>query len=763
MRFFHLVEAESLWALSQRGAVNLPQVKELQDKLRAAGFDPGVSDGWYGQRTANAVRAFQTANQLTVDGDAGPQTLAKLGMAGEQNSTPEPTPGNPTRQDPVRTANGDAMAAGQAGAANAQGTTTNTTTSGIDADVNAGIGYEVERVLTSRGTTTNINVSRNRDKPYVIGRVGGGKMAKIYGPVDLLQQYYPDLPITNPNAPPLPQQRPEVAPSIDTDSVPVPQARPAPGDAEQPLGDPLGGEPPTGPGGDQALPQAAQGQAPKADPENDVAANEPGGQTEPEVTAAQGQAPTADPENDVAANEPGGQTERNRFDLEQLEADIAGIPDLAGSQKIYDNKTKYGPFQQWLIDNIETHRAHYRDWKSKTDTPTQPTNNSMILTYFFENQDRYAEFRRWYEQNQSIYTQQDTGAGVVAGDTNAGGQEPETATLAKPVPPTDTDQDQTAASRPEPITPTFTGTWETDLDQFYRSAMTAEDAQALVDAISLEGKSATDLIGVDAQNVKRLLSRINNGRIPDNEEYPQSGEILGSEQREAIAQILRDYSAADGPLYTAARETTRTTSATPADTSGAESNDDIPDPSSDPEDGPFGDVDQSTADIATGGDQELGIEDPFGEPEQSTVDVATGSQDADEVFGIDTNPIVIDAVDAINKAFYGNRGERRNRKTKIRDALETLSDFKGEERAAVFDAIVSQSEEGEAKFLKDLAEVFDDMGADRRFIEDFLQDTNFKVIRNPSAAGRMFNPILITRDSPANESIRRLTTLAGIA
>ena len=225
-------------------------------------------------------------------------------------------------------------------------------------------------------------------------------------------------------------------------------------------------------------------------------------------------------------------------------------------------------------------------------------------------------------------------------------------------------------------------------------------------------------------------------------------------------------------MYKAARETTTTPpisgrgdgdveaarraadAETPADTSGEESNDDIPDPSSDPEDGPFGDVDQSTVDIAPGGDQDLGIEDPFGDVQQSTLDKA---------FGIDTNPIVIDAVDAINKAFYGNRSERRNRKTKIRDALETLSDFRGEERAAVFGHIVSQSEEGEEKFLKDLAEVFDDMGADRRFIEDILQDTNFKVIRNPSAAGRMFNPIIITRDSLANESIRRLTTLAGIA
>jgi peptidoglycan hydrolase-like protein with peptidoglycan-binding domain len=92
MRIYHLVEAESLWALSQRGSVNLPQVKELQDRLRAAGFDPGPSDGWYGQRTADAVKAYQQANNLAVDGDAGPQTLGRLGMAGAQQTPAQPTP-----------------------------------------------------------------------------------------------------------------------------------------------------------------------------------------------------------------------------------------------------------------------------------------------------------------------------------------------------------------------------------------------------------------------------------------------------------------------------------------------------------------------------------------------------------------------------------------------------------------------------------------------------------------------------------------------
>ena len=92
MKMHHLVEAESIWALSQKGTVNLPQVKTLQDKLRAAGHDPGASDGWYGQKTANAVRSYQQANNLTVDGDAGPQTLASLGMGGANTTPPAETP-----------------------------------------------------------------------------------------------------------------------------------------------------------------------------------------------------------------------------------------------------------------------------------------------------------------------------------------------------------------------------------------------------------------------------------------------------------------------------------------------------------------------------------------------------------------------------------------------------------------------------------------------------------------------------------------------
>lgn len=53
-------------------------VAELQRRLSALGFDPGPIDGVYGRRTIAAVKTFQKAKGLTVDGIVGPQTIAAL-------------------------------------------------------------------------------------------------------------------------------------------------------------------------------------------------------------------------------------------------------------------------------------------------------------------------------------------------------------------------------------------------------------------------------------------------------------------------------------------------------------------------------------------------------------------------------------------------------------------------------------------------------------------------------------------------------------
>ena len=54
----------------------------LQEALHAAGFSPGKIDGVFGDKTDAAVRAFQTARRLVVDGIVGEKTTIALGVNG---------------------------------------------------------------------------------------------------------------------------------------------------------------------------------------------------------------------------------------------------------------------------------------------------------------------------------------------------------------------------------------------------------------------------------------------------------------------------------------------------------------------------------------------------------------------------------------------------------------------------------------------------------------------------------------------------------
>jgi peptidoglycan hydrolase-like protein with peptidoglycan-binding domain len=58
-------------------------VQCLEEALRAKGYQRGWVDGYFGNVTTAAVKAFQRANGLAVDGIAGRQTLGRLGITGK--------------------------------------------------------------------------------------------------------------------------------------------------------------------------------------------------------------------------------------------------------------------------------------------------------------------------------------------------------------------------------------------------------------------------------------------------------------------------------------------------------------------------------------------------------------------------------------------------------------------------------------------------------------------------------------------------------
>ncbi|MCX7921134.1 MAG: spore cortex-lytic enzyme [Clostridia bacterium] len=63
------------------------EVIDIQAKLYKWGYYKGIVDGKYGYKTYQAVRSFQAKNGLKVDGVAGPQTLAALGLP-TRNTSP---------------------------------------------------------------------------------------------------------------------------------------------------------------------------------------------------------------------------------------------------------------------------------------------------------------------------------------------------------------------------------------------------------------------------------------------------------------------------------------------------------------------------------------------------------------------------------------------------------------------------------------------------------------------------------------------------
>ena len=70
-------------------------VRALQRQLARARYSPGPIDGLFGPRTEQAVRRFQAAHGLHVDGIPGPVTFANLGRTARSKRPSRPLPRRP--------------------------------------------------------------------------------------------------------------------------------------------------------------------------------------------------------------------------------------------------------------------------------------------------------------------------------------------------------------------------------------------------------------------------------------------------------------------------------------------------------------------------------------------------------------------------------------------------------------------------------------------------------------------------------------------
>ncbi|HEY8204359.1 MAG TPA: peptidoglycan-binding protein [Pyrinomonadaceae bacterium] len=133
-----------------------PDVKDLQQKLKALGFDPKGVDGNFGPGTKAVVIAFQQSKGLQADGIAGPATMAALQAAcGSAMTNTGVTPTNTGGE----VSDGEAPSDTPAGTAAAPATAPNLNLAALAGKVPQAVIDQIPETAAKFGITTNLRLA----------------------------------------------------------------------------------------------------------------------------------------------------------------------------------------------------------------------------------------------------------------------------------------------------------------------------------------------------------------------------------------------------------------------------------------------------------------------------------------------------------------------------------------------------------------------------------------------------------------------------
>ena len=151
--------------------MNTRQIQNLLDYL---GYDPGPIDGMDGPNTEDAVKAFQTAEGLAVDGIAGEQTQARLREAVFQGREYKPPDKVPEASQTTRTADAAQYLRSDGYYHIPRGVNVQLTKNFWSSEIHCqGVGCCTESVISKRIMDTSQEIRDDLGEPLEIGGAGG--------------------------------------------------------------------------------------------------------------------------------------------------------------------------------------------------------------------------------------------------------------------------------------------------------------------------------------------------------------------------------------------------------------------------------------------------------------------------------------------------------------------------------------------------------------------------------------------------------------